>query len=105
MCREQLAAAGELAEPGGQLGLDAVDGALHPLRPGHVVRGREDVQLGVLADHLAGQRVQRHQPHPLTGEVISEDTELYIFPASGCSVISRSISSPNISIRTARSSG
>ena len=51
-----------------ELGLDAGDGALHPGRAGDVVGGREDVELVVVGDHLAGDRVQRHQPLDLVAE-------------------------------------
>ena len=46
--------------------------------PGHVVRGREDVELGVLADHLASQRVQRHQPLDLVAEHLDPDGEFLV---------------------------
>ena len=75
---EQLAGLVELSEPYRELGLDAVDGALHPLRPGHVVRGREDVELGILADHLAGERMQRHQALDLVAEHLDPDGEFLV---------------------------
>jgi hypothetical protein len=58
LCLQQLALPLQLGQPVGQLGLDVTDRPLHPLRPGHVVRRREDHQLVDLADDFAGQRVQ-----------------------------------------------
>ena len=75
---EQLALPLQLAQPLPQLGLDAGDGPLHALRPGDVVRRREDVQLVVLGDDLAGQRVQRHQPLDLVAEHLDADGELLV---------------------------
>ena len=65
---EQLALPLERRELVVELELDALDRPLHALRAGDVVGGREDVELGVLGDHLAGDRVQRHQPLDLVAE-------------------------------------
>ena len=54
------------------------DRALHPLRAGDVVGGREDVELLVLGDDLAGDRVQRHQPLDLVAEELDPDRELLV---------------------------
>ncbi len=61
-----------------ELGLDAADRALHALGAGDVVRGREDVQLDVLGDDLAGERVQRHQALDLVAEHLDPDRELLV---------------------------
>ena len=61
-----------------ELGLDAVDRPLHPLRAGDVVGGREDVELLVLGEHLAGDRVQRHQPLDLVAEELDPDRVLLV---------------------------
>ena len=55
---QQLALRLELGQPLPQFLFDAADRPFHPVRPGHVVGGREDPQLIHLADHLTGQRVQ-----------------------------------------------
>ena len=65
---EQLALLLEGRELVLQLELDALDRPLHPGRAGDVVGGREDVELVVVGDHLAGHRVQRHQPLDLVAE-------------------------------------
>ena len=75
---EQLALPLQLGEPVDQLELDAADRTLHPLRAGDVVRGREDEQRLVLADDLAGDRVQRHQPFDLVAEHLDPDGELLV---------------------------
>ena len=54
------------------------DGLLHPLRTGDVVGGREDVELLVLGDDLAGERVQRHQPLDLVAEHLDAHGELLV---------------------------
>ncbi len=61
-----------------QLLLDVGDRALHPLRTGHVVRGREDVHGVVLADDLAGERVQRVQRLDLVAEHLDPDGQLLV---------------------------
>ena len=61
-----------------ELGLDAADRPLHPLRAGDVVGGREDVELLVLGQHLAGDRVERHQPLDLVAEELDPDRELLV---------------------------
>ncbi len=68
----------ELGQPVDQLQLDAGDGPLHPLRSRDVVRRREDVQRLVLGDHLAGQRVQRHQPVDRVAEHLDAHRELLV---------------------------
>ncbi len=68
----------EFGEPLLQLILDAVDGALHALWSGHVVRGREDVELGVLGDDLTGHRVQGHEPLDLVTEELDADGVLLV---------------------------
>ena len=56
---EQLAVGLEPREPLLQLGLDADDRLAHPLVAGDVVRGREDEDLAVLGERLAGERDRR----------------------------------------------
>ena len=75
---EQLAGALQLGEPLGQLGLDTRDGAFHPLLARDVVARREDIEFLVLADHLAGQRVQRGQPLDLVAEHLDPDGEFLV---------------------------
>ncbi len=75
---QQLALALEGGEPLGELLLDALDRPLHPLRAGDVVGGGEDVELLVLGDHLAGDRVQRHQPLDLVAEELHPNGELLV---------------------------
>ena len=58
--------------------LDAADRALHPLRAGDVVGGREDVHLLLLADDLAGERVQGVDPLDLVAEELDPDRELLV---------------------------
>jgi hypothetical protein len=67
-----------LVQPVGELELDAPGRPLHPLRPGDVVRGREDEDLLVLLDHLAGERVQRHDLLDLVAEHLDPDGELLV---------------------------
>ena len=54
------------------------DGPLHPVRPGDVVAGREQVHLLVLGHHLPGQRVQRAQLLDLVAEELDPDGELLV---------------------------
>ena len=61
-----------------ELELDAADRPLHPLRAGDVVGRREDVELLVLGDHLAGHRVERHQPLDLVAEELDADRVLLV---------------------------
>ena len=75
---EQLALPLERRELVVELELDALDRPLHPLRAGDVVGGREDVELLVLGDHLAGDRVQRHQPLDLVAEELDADRVLLV---------------------------
>ena len=75
---EQLALALERRELVLELELDAPDRPLHPLRAGDVVGGREDVELLVLGDDLAGDRVQRHQPLDLVAEELDADRVLLV---------------------------
>ena len=42
-------------------------------RPGDVVGRREDVELLVVGDHLAGHRVERHHPLDLVAEELDPD--------------------------------
>jgi hypothetical protein len=51
---------------------------LHALGTGHVVRRREDEDLLVLLDDLAGQRVQRHDALDLVAEHLDADRELLV---------------------------
>ena len=78
LCLQQLLLTLQLGQPIGQLGLDAADGPLHPLRPGHVVASREQVDLLVLGHHLAGQRMEGAQPLDLVAEELHPDRELLI---------------------------
>ena len=48
--------------------LDPADRAIHALGAGHVVAGWEHIELGVLCENLAGDRVQRHEPLDLITE-------------------------------------
>ena len=75
---QQLALPLQLGQPLLQLGLDAADRPLHPLRAGDVVGGREDEQLVDLADHLAGERVQVVQPLDLVAEHLDPDGQLLV---------------------------
>ena len=75
---EQLALLLEGRELLLELVLDAGDRPLHPLRAGDVVGRREDVELVVLGDHLAGDRVQRHQPLDLVAEELDADGVLLV---------------------------
>ena len=75
---EQLALPVQLRQPLLQLGLDAGDRALHPLRPSGVVRGREDEQLVHLAHDVTGQRVQVVQLLHLVAEHLHPDREFLV---------------------------
>src|ERR1700678_4278012 len=75
---EQLARLLELGQALRQLHLNAGDGARHPLLARHVVGGGEDVELLVLGDHLAGQRVQGGQALDLVAEHLDPDGELLV---------------------------
>ena len=75
---EQLALALELRQPLGQLGLDVAHRALHPLRPGDVVRGREDPQRVDLAHDVAGERVKVVERLDLVAEELDADRELLV---------------------------
>ena len=61
-----------------QLGLDARDRPLHAVGAGDVVGRREDVELLVLGEHLAGDRVQRHHPLDLVAEELDADRGLLV---------------------------
>ena len=61
-----------------ELGLDARDRPLHAVVPGDVVGRREDVELLVLGDHLAGHRMQRHHPLDLVAEELDADSRLLV---------------------------
>ena len=65
---EQLVVLLEPRQPVDQLGLDALDGALHGLVGGDVVRRREQHQLVELLDDLAGERVDRRDALHLVAE-------------------------------------
>ena len=65
---EELALLLEERELLDELRLDAADRPLHPLRPRDIVRRREDVHLRLLADHLAGHRMERVDPLDLVAE-------------------------------------
>ncbi len=75
---QQLALALHLGEPVGELELDALDRPLHPLRPGDVVGRGEDEDLLVLLDHLARERVQRHDPLYFVAEHLDPDGQLLV---------------------------
>ena len=75
---EQLALPLHLGEPVRELELDAGDRLLHALGPGDVVGGGEDVEMLVLGDDLAGERVQRHQPLDLVAEHLHPDRVLLV---------------------------
>jgi hypothetical protein len=78
LCLEELALALERSELVLELELDAPDRLLHPLRARHVVRGREDVELLVLGDDLAGERVERAQPLDLVTEELDANRVLLV---------------------------
>ena len=75
---EQLVLPLQLGQPVGELGLDAGDRALHPLGGRDVVSGGADVDLGLLAEHLAGERVHGHQPLDLVAEELHPHGELLV---------------------------
>ena len=75
---QQLALALQDGQPLGQLDLDGGDGPAHPVRPGHVVGGREDVQLVPLADDLAGDRVHDQDPLDLVAEELQAHGPLLV---------------------------
>ena len=75
---QQLALLLQLGQPVGELDLDPAERALHPVRAGDVVRGREDPQLLVDGEDLAGDRVQRHQPLDLVAEHLDPDRVLLV---------------------------
>ncbi len=54
------------------------DRALHAVVAGDVVGRREDVELLVLGDHLAGHGVQRHHPLDLVTEELDPDRGLLV---------------------------
>lgn len=61
-----------------QLGLDPRDGALHAFRARDVVRGREQVDAGLLPDDLARQGVQRLDRLDLVAEHLDPHGELLV---------------------------
>ena len=65
---EQLVVLLEPRQAVGQLGFDALDGALHGLVGGDVVRRREQHQLVELLDDLTGHRVDRGDAFHLVAE-------------------------------------
>lgn len=75
---QHLALLLQLGEALGQLRLDAADRLLHALGPGDVVAGGEDVELAVLTDDLAGQRVQGGQGLDLVAEHFDADGQFLV---------------------------
>ncbi|CAM5492436.1 hypothetical protein SGRIM128S_02196 [Streptomyces griseomycini] len=75
---QELALLLQLGQALAELLLDVVDRALQPLGAGDVVGGREDVQLPVVADDLAGERVERGQRLDLVAEHLDADGELLV---------------------------
>ena len=75
---QQLALPLQLGQPLLELGLDAADRPLHPLRAGDVVAGREDEQLVDLAHHLTGERVQVVEPLDLVTEHLDPAGQLLV---------------------------
>ena len=75
---EQLAGALERGELRLELGLDAGDRPVEALLAGHVVRGRRDEQLLVLADDLAGHRVEHEEALDLVAEHLDPDRVLLV---------------------------
>ena len=75
---EQLALLLELGQPLLELGLDADDGLGHPLLAGHVVGGRVDGQVLVLAHLLAGERVDHRDGLDLVAEELDPDRGLVV---------------------------
>ncbi|CAM5533100.1 hypothetical protein SALBM217S_00878 [Streptomyces griseoloalbus] len=75
---EELALLLQLREALAELLLDVVDRALQPLGARDVVGGGEDVELLVVADDLAGERVQRGQRLDLVAEHLDADGELLV---------------------------
>ncbi len=75
---EVLAGPVEGRELIGELGLDAGDRTLHPLRPRDVVRRGEDVHLLLLPHHLPRQRVQGVDPLDLVPEELDPHGKLLV---------------------------
>lgn len=75
---QQLALLLQLGQALAQFLLDVVDRPLHALGAGDVVGGGEDVQLLVVADDLAGERVQRGQRLDLVAEHLDADGQLLV---------------------------
>ena len=75
---QQLALPLELGQPLLQLLLDRRDRVRHPLRTGHVVRGREDAQRVDLAHDVTGQRVHVVQRLDLVAEVLDAHGEFLV---------------------------
>jgi hypothetical protein len=75
---QELALLLQLGEALAQLLLDVVDGPLEPLGARHVVGRREDVQVLVLADDLAGERVEGGQRLDLVTEHLDTDGEFLV---------------------------
>ena len=61
-----------------QFGLDPADGPFHPFGTRHVVGGGEHVDLGVLGDDLARDRVQRHESLDVVAEHLDADRVLLV---------------------------
>ena len=75
---EQLAVLLEPREPLDQLGLDALDGPLHVLVGGDVVRRREQHEAVELLDDLTGERIDRRDALDLVAEERDADAPLLV---------------------------
>ena len=75
---EQLVAVLEPLQPLEQLGLDALDRGAHLLFLGHVVRRREEHELVLLLEDLAGQRVHGRDALDLVAEQLDPDPPLLV---------------------------
>ena len=75
---QQLALPLQLGQPLFELLLDGRDRVRHPVRPGHVVGGREDPQRVDLADDVAGQRVQVIQRLDLVAEELDAHGQFFV---------------------------
>ena len=75
---EELALALEQREPVVELLLDRDDGPLHPLVRRDVVGGREHRDLGEVAEHLAGDRVEPRDPLDRVAPPLDPDRGLLV---------------------------
>lgn len=75
---QELALFLQFGEALAHLLLDVVDGALQALRACHVVGGGEDVQVLVVADDLAGERMEGGQRLDLVAEHLDADGQLLV---------------------------